>query len=390
MRCEKFIKRFNDLLDRTLSPRDEQAVRAHLANCRHCRDEFQMVKAADDMLRTTVLDMLNSIEVPPNLNQRIEHALADQVKLSGGGNRFFNLLKTPAFAAAMLALVLITGYFGFQKYYLPQQTNPSVALFNDQTRLGADEAGNISTKSLSPLEPTPPETTAASAAKETAPAEDPVETAPPAVVEPAGDALKNPGQQATGRYLETNDSRSGITGMQQDTAAAGAGNPEPKQKAANGEGVAAGEDSFIPMATSDPGVDARMFSIADTAKPHSGTLEEAAREVGFVPVVPDYLPSQARLIDVTWETGIVYQNYQVGRESFRISQSRVGAAGASGQGGQIIYINGVKAYLVIENQGVAQQSGYTTLCWQLDEWLFTIEGDIPREGIIRTASSIKI
>ncbi|NMA51554.1 MAG: DUF4367 domain-containing protein, partial [Peptococcaceae bacterium] len=109
-----------------------------------------------------------------------------------------------------------------------------------------------------------------------------------------------------------------------------------------------------------------------------------------VPVVPDYLPSQARLIDVTWETGIVYQNYQVGRESFRISQSRVGAAGASGQGGQIIYINGVKAYLVIENQGVAQQSGYTTLCWQLDEWLFTIEGDIPREGIIRTASSIKI
>jgi len=384
MRCEKYIKRFHDLLDRTLSPQDEQAVRAHLANCRQCRDEFQMVKAADDMLRTTVLDMLNSIEVPPDLNQKIEHALAGQVKLSGVGNKLFNLLKAPAIAAAILALVLTTGYFGFQKYYLPRQANPSIALFNDQIQPGADGGESGGAETLSSLESMPLETTAVSAAKETAPAERQVETAPSAVKAPVGDALNNPGLQATGSDVEAKDSRSRITVMQQDTAAGGGGSPELKQKFSNGEG------NFNPMAAGSPEVDTGMVSILNTATPRSGTLQEAAREAGFVPVVPGYLPSQARLIDVIWEPGIICQHYQSGRESFRISQRRFGAPGTIEQEGQVININGVKAYLVTKNQGVAQQNGYYSLWWQLDDWLFTIEGDIPMEEIIRTASSIRI
>ncbi|HBC94781.1 MAG TPA: hypothetical protein DCZ10_18255, partial [Pelotomaculum sp.] len=84
MRCEKIMRKFNDLLDRSLSAKEEHEIQAHLAVCPNCRAEFQLTKNADDILRATVIEMVTEIEVPANLSQRIGQALAGEKKRQTG------------------------------------------------------------------------------------------------------------------------------------------------------------------------------------------------------------------------------------------------------------------------------------------------------------------
>lgn len=94
MRCEEYLPMLNELLNKTLTPGERRGVEAHLAVCEGCRNEFQRLKRADELLREAVSDMFSEIEVPADLSSRIEEVIKkERKKLHGwhmpGGCRHF-------------------------------------------------------------------------------------------------------------------------------------------------------------------------------------------------------------------------------------------------------------------------------------------------------------
>ena len=123
--------------------------------------------------------------------------------------------------------------------------------------------------------------------------------------------------------------------------------------------------------------------------------QDAAKEVGFVCLEPAYLPRGAELQDVTWRSGTVYQNYRVGQLSLQISQTLAKAPmaeiGSASKDSSALEINGVKGILEEKKPGDADGTsrGYTTITWQQGELLITVGGELPREELVKIASSLK-
>lgn len=386
MRCEKVMHKFNDLLDGALSAGEENEIRAHLALCPNCRSEFELVKNADDMLRTTVIEMLAEIEVPSDLSQKIEELLAAEKKRQAGKARLFGLLQAPVFAAAMLVLVCAAGIFGYYKFFEPFSKSPAVVLSAPQSQADSEivtEADSV------PVPVTGQDQTSANGDSTNGDStnEAPYRTASPlASKTQAADGTISPTSDAGSRSAEAIDRQSASPGQ------SGENSLNSKEKVASDLDLskdAFTEEQSRPMVSRQSSGDAKL-SMTSMAAPRQGTLAEATRGAGFKPAVPGYLPSGAELKDVTWSPGTVCLEYRAGENFFTLTQSRVAGVGAVGEGNvQFIDINGAKAQLQETDPTGDQKRGYTTVWWQYGEWMFTVGSDLPREEILRIALSIK-
>ena len=395
MRCEKIMRKFNDLLDRSLSAKEEHEIQAHLAVCPNCRAEFQLTKNADDILRATVIEMVTEIEVPANLSQRIGQALAGEKKRQTGKTRLFGLFRPPALAAAMLMLVAAVGLFGYYKLFDPSLKNPAVVMSVPESQSASENADKIEP---SPLSGAGREE---SAGKDATAAEAQPKTRSPLVTEKAPAAedtttvmqdADNLNAEAAARKDAPPRQEGGESfSMKENGAADLTQAPDREENGAADLAPAPDlEEQIIPMASSQSSGAAKLFMSSRAALPQ-GTLQEAIREVGFTPAVPGYLPPETELKDVTWETGTVCLGYLVAdQKSFTLSQSQAAEAGAIGEeGGQLIDLNGVKARLQETSSGGDPARVYTSVRWQRGEWVFTVKGDLPRKEILKIALSIE-
>lgn len=372
MHCEKVMHKFNDLLDRTLSAGEEHEMQAHLAACPDCRGEFQLVKNADDILRATVIEMLAEIEVPSNLSQKIGQILSGEKKRQPWKSKLFKLLQAPAFAAAML-LVAASGLFGYYKLIDQSSKNPAVVLSVPKDQVASESTGAAE---QAPLSATSQDQ---AGVKDGVTTEAPYRAASPVAPETA-QIVDSPTSSTADAGARSVDS------IARQTAPPGRGAGDsfnPKEKSAAGPAqTPATEEQLIPMLSSQSPSEAKM-SISSKIAPYQGSLEEATRQVGFTPAVPGYLPPGVDLKDVTWSAGTVYLEYRTERNSFSLTQSRGDVVGVTGEeGGRLTDINGLKAYLQVTGSS-------TSISWQRGEWFFTVEGDFPREEILKIALSIQ-
>lgn len=355
MRCEDITLIMSDLLDKTLSVKEERIVRDHLAECESCRSEFQKLKKVDDILREVVCEMVSGIEVPVDLSRKIEKNLVREQKKKLLAGRFPILLKTPVAAAALL-FILVTAVFLSLHNPLSPSVKQSDVVPADPQALSKSRDGIITDSSGPPV--THEEVRAGAAA-----------------VIP-----EKSGTQAA---------------QEKDVAGGTGGVPEVKlREQADSPMVAQApqvmERSSLPQ-EKRPLVGSSGFTAAGAPAYQKGTLEEAAREVGFNPARPAYLPQGTELYDVTWLSGTVNQNFRAGQIYFIISQSRMAAEGLKldegYQQGTSIEINGTKATLQETGSQAGENSPKNiTVRWQRGEWMFSVSGGLPRAEIIRVAS----
>lgn len=356
MHCEDITLIMSDLLDKTLSVREERDVRDHLSECESCRSEFQKLKKVDDILREVVCEMVSGIEVPADLSRKIEKNLAREQKKKSLAGRFTMLLKTPAAAAALLFIMVTAVILSFHNPFSPSVKQSDVAPAEPQVLYSKD---GITTDS----------------------------SGPPVIHEEvsAGSASVIPEKSET-RAAQEKDVAGGTGGV-----------PEVKLREQTNPPMVAQvpqvmEKSSLPQ-EKRPLVASSGFAAAGAPAYQKGTLEEAAREVGFNPARPAYLPQGTALYDVTWLSGTVNQNYRTGQIYFAISQSRTDVEGLKlDEGyrqGTSIEINGAKAVLQETEPKAGENSlKNITVRWQRGEWMFSVSGGLPRAEIIRIASSL--
>ena len=120
MRCEEYLPMLNELLNKTLTPGERRGVEAHLAVCEGCRNEFQRLKRADELLREAVSDMFSEIEVPADLSSRIEEVIKKERKncTAGTCQVVAGIFKGPGGCAALL-LFVAAGTFGYRYIFAP-------------------------------------------------------------------------------------------------------------------------------------------------------------------------------------------------------------------------------------------------------------------------------
>ncbi|HEU4754667.1 MAG TPA: zf-HC2 domain-containing protein [Armatimonadota bacterium] len=75
--CEETFRRFDDYLDRELTPAEMELVREHLEHCERCARELRFEASVLRQVREKV----RRITVPPDLFARISRAL-DEVENS--------------------------------------------------------------------------------------------------------------------------------------------------------------------------------------------------------------------------------------------------------------------------------------------------------------------
>lgn len=392
MHCDSIKLMLNDFFNKTLSRVEERKVESHLAACEDCRGEFGKLEKADNTLKKVIHEMVAGIEVPNSLNERIEAALALEKRPQPRPSRLLSLARTPAFAAAMLLVVLTAGFLSYYNLFSPAATQQKVGLSEPQ-------AGHLSDGS-GPADPG---------------------TKVPALDQEAAPNTENQDSQ---RYLyslpvpmdlENNTENQGSqlddTGIVYDTGIEKRAEEQSvKQPAGEMEKPSAANPSppavaMKPDASEDtrPMLEKRSVAIssdplaAGAGAPASsgGTYEEAARNAGFVPARPTYLPQGMKLEDVSWRAGVVYQNYRMGNAYVTISQGRAQEAGfnydESVAGGVPVNINGARA--VLEESGRDSNDtvseGYATVRWQRGEWMFSVSGGLPGEEIVKIASSLE-
>lgn len=357
MHCNRIEPMLNDLLDKTLSANEQREVEEHLARCEGCRSEFGKLKRADDILREAVCEMVSGIEVPPELNHKIEMILAGERRKKTLAGRLPVFLKSPAIAAALLFTVATAVIFSFHNPFNQAVKHTEVVLAEPQSLPESrvlEEPKSVADSSNPPVtpeavrnlaEPVKPEESKTQTNNEKAAPRDTVGAKEEIVKEETVFTMKDQVPQALGKSLPAKENR----------------------------------------------------SLAATFAPafKKGTLEEAAAEVGFNPTRPAYLPQGAVLQEVAWLSDTVYQNYQVGQISFTITQSRADMVrlndDGGGRQGTFTDINGSRATLeetAPEAAGTAYR-GTTTVRWQQGEWIFSVGGELPREEIIKIASSLK-
>jgi mycothiol system anti-sigma-R factor len=71
--CEETFRRFDDYLDRELTPEEMELVREHLDFCARCAREL----AFEESVLRQVRGKVRRISLPPNLMDRISRTLSD-------------------------------------------------------------------------------------------------------------------------------------------------------------------------------------------------------------------------------------------------------------------------------------------------------------------------
>lgn len=403
MRCEEYLPMINELLNKTLSLTEKREVEDHLTVCENCRAEFQRLKKADDLLREVVCDMVSEIEVPAYLSRRIKETLEKEQEqraraIRSGWRPAF--LKIPAVAAALF-LFIAAGTFGYHYVFGPPAKQSEVVL---QEPAVTDESEPLISydRAVSPAgpEPEPGASGSVDVREKSAPAKTPAPETPL--------ALKPEGTQNV-----VSESEAGRIARENAPAGKG-GEPETettttKQRGGAGALKSAGRTVEPPqLEGTQPQEDRRLFAAgqsfatgeeagvegSDRDSFTRGTLEDAANDLGFACLEPDYLPQGAELQEVNWLSGTVYQNYRIGQLSFQISQSQAGASEAKNKPPSqenVIEINGARGILEETRTGAENgiSKGYTTIIWQQGELLLSVGGELPREELVKIASSLK-
>lgn len=384
MRCKSIKPLMHDLLDKTISPGEAREVEDHLAVCENCRNEFKKLKRADDILREVVCEMVSEIEVPPDLGRRIENILAAERKKKTLAGRLPLLLKTPEVAAALLLLVVAAGIFSFYNHFSPSVKEPQVVLSEPQGGT-ADRADQLfilkdSTSSDELRDPTIKEQPAAENTGRS-----------PGAGLSKRQAFPEPAQSARANETHTVKEKSpaGDTGgeVKVDSRESSADVMTSQTSPGLGGGPPLSPEKRSYNAAAD-------ISAAGAPVLKKGTLEEAAKEVGFTPARPAYLPRGAELQEVAWRPGVVHQNYRAGQTAFTITQSLAYAAMSVNDDperqGKPVEINGARAILrEAGSEADNLDRGYTSVRWQRGEWVFSVGGELPGEEIIKIASSLK-
>lgn len=413
MRCKETMHKLYDLLDRTLTFREEHEVQAHLAICPACRSEFQLAKNADDLLKATVMEMISEIEVPANLSQRIVQSITREKKSLTGLTMVSGLFRAPAFAAAILMLMMATGLFTYYKLFNPFLENPAVVL-STESRTATGSPGGTESVPVPEAAKFPALGTVGQGASEKEPAPlsggagleqpafnesttttVPYETNTPMM--PAktmmADSIEVPAGDNGGFAADTDTSSAeALDRLKAPSGRVGGEFNDAEEQAVNNleDTFVITDEGSISMATGQPSGTGDLFMSRRTVL-RQGTLQEAARAVGFTPIAQGYLPPGAELKEVTWESGAIYLEYQVGHSSFMFTQSRVSEAALTWEeGGQVIDLNGIKAYLQETGSGYDPLDVYTTVRWRCNEWLFTVQGNLSREEILKVALSIRV
>jgi anti-sigma factor (TIGR02949 family) len=78
--CEEVFRRFDDYLDRELTPEEIQLVEEHMAICERCAREYRF----EESVLRNVRAKLHRLSAPPDLLGRISRALSN-VKPGGEG-----------------------------------------------------------------------------------------------------------------------------------------------------------------------------------------------------------------------------------------------------------------------------------------------------------------
>lgn len=353
MSCDVTLQVMNDFFDHTLSDTEEQKVKSHLVECENCRVEFHNLEKADTALRQVVRDMVASIDVPGNLMHRIEKIISAENKKETLGSRMFMLLKSPAAAAALLFVVLTAGFLSYQNYFNMLSNQPKVVLSVPAAgNSAAEKSGSIVGEN------------AGGAKKEY-------------TLQPAPDMEST--VEDTKNMLNAADQLSD----QMESPAVGQA-PEVLNKSQPVEEQQTAIITSVPLVTG-PGMPSSNI----------GTIDEAVREVGFIPAKPAYLPQEAVLTDVTWLPDEISQNFQVGGLHFTISQSRLSAAhfgdDIMSASASAVDINGSLGYIQEEGPetGGIVTGVPTTLRWREGDWAFSVSGDLPKDEIIKISNSLK-
>jgi hypothetical protein len=362
MCCDNTMQVMNDFLDRTLSETEEQKVKSHLEDCEKCREEFHSLKNADSVLRQVVSGMIAGIDVPDNLNDRIEKIISAENRKKTTVSRMFMLLKSPAAAAALIFVVLAAGFLSYNNYFNMIYNQPKVVLSVPDAGNHINGNGNSAAEKLDSIVG---EDTAA--IKEENVSQDIINST-------------NTTEQLKKVQAESPAGFSGDKPLLPVIAQA----PETLSKSQPVEEQRSAFVTSVPAGTGE-GIPAQ----------DRGTVEEAILAVGYIPAKPSYLPQGAVLSDVSWHSGKTSQNYRVGEFYFTVSQSRLDAANFEydemRSQGSAVDINGSQG-LMRESRpepGDSISAVTTTLSWQEGDWSFSVSGGLPAEEIIRIAASVK-
>lgn len=367
MHCDSVKSLMYDSLDKTISLKKAAAVEAHLAKCEKCRNEFRSLEKADTILREAVRGMISRVEVPPGLNGRIEKALAGEVMKNRWPGRVPAFLRTPAVAAALLLAVITAGALSIHNPFVTDKGQTDLVMqapvntTQEESRSRQEKADKVS--------------------------------------EPAGETVLRDNGPAV-NYKAPEGYGLGPAGVSQAGRETPPALPAPDDPAASTDPML---PQVPPMLEKEQlsgekrlSADADVFLAAGSPVLKKGTLEEAASDVGFSPLRPSYLPEGSEIQDVSWQPGIVYQSYRTGQFYFEIVQGTPDIFTFNyeeelSQGGEPVEINSVQAVLSqsVPEPGDSVSGPRTCVRWAQDQWTFTVAGEIPREEIIKVASSLK-
>ena len=79
--CEEVFRRFDDYLDRELTPEEIELVEEHMAICERCAREYRF----EESVLRNVRAKLHRLAAPPGLLNRISRALSEDSSEGGNG-----------------------------------------------------------------------------------------------------------------------------------------------------------------------------------------------------------------------------------------------------------------------------------------------------------------
>jgi anti-sigma factor RsiW len=132
MNCRRFQHRLYEYLDGSLSPGAQAAVERHLSGCAACRQALGAERQVAETLSGTFRRATESLQLPPEVQQRVLAALADQRRAPAeqqGSVFSWSQLAWPVGLTASV-LVLLAGVFLFPR-------GPGSQMGSPQTRLAA-------------------------------------------------------------------------------------------------------------------------------------------------------------------------------------------------------------------------------------------------------------
>jgi hypothetical protein len=316
--------------------------------------------------------MVAGIDVPGNLNDRIENIISAENRKKTQWSRVFALLKSPAAAAALFFVVLAAGFLSYHSYFNMISSQPKVVLSVPDAGKHTNGAGNSAEERLDTIV----------SGNTAAVKEENVSQAAPVLERKPEDIINSNNTTEQLKKDQAERLAGNLSDKQQLPAISQA--PEPLSKSQPVEDPRSAFVTSVPTVTGE-GMPAQ----------YRGTMEEAVGSVGYIPAKPAYLPQGAVLSDVSWHSGATAQNYRVGEFYFAVSQSRLDTTNFVYDEilsqGSAVDINGSQGF--IQESGPEPGDGIsavtTTLSWQKGDWAFSVIGDLPAGEILKVAASIK-